>query len=99
MTADRCRDGTGARIDVIGEDRCPCLRSVDSRMRFQITVRYGVHHQRYHTFIVEAADAAVGLRTAAEQLPPEIADETDLVELRVAVEPDDRRYLGEDGVG
>lgn len=66
-------------------------------MRYQITVRYGGSRQRYHTFQVEAADAAAGLRRAADEMPDEIAGDADLVELRVAVDPDDRRYLGEEG--
>lgn len=66
-------------------------------MRYQITVRYGGSRQRYHTFQVEADDAAAGLRRAADEMPDEIAGDTDLVELRVAVDPDDRRYLGEEG--
>ncbi len=66
-------------------------------MRFQVTVRYGGSRQRYHTFIVDAADAAAALRAAADETPPEIAHDADLVELRIAVDPDDRTYLGEEG--
>ncbi|MDH3269797.1 MAG: hypothetical protein OEN56_00600 [Gemmatimonadota bacterium] len=66
-------------------------------MRFQITVRYGGARQSYHTFLVEAADAAAALRQAAEDMPSEIAVEADLVELRIAVDPDARTYLGEGG--
>jgi len=64
-------------------------------MRFQVTVRHGAQRQRYHTFEVEAHDAATALRLAAERMPPEISAETDLVELRVAPDPDSRGYLGE----
>lgn len=66
-------------------------------MHYQITVRYGGRHQRYHTFGVEASDAAQALSAAAAQLPPEIASETDLVELRVAADPEKRTYLEEGG--
>lgn len=66
-------------------------------MRFQVTVRYGGSRQRYHTFVVDAADAATALRAAADETPPQIAADADLVELRIAVDPDDRTYLGEDG--
>lgn len=71
--------------------------SVDWGMRFQITVRYGGSRQRYHTFVLEAEDAAAALRDAADEMPPEIARDADLVELRIAVDPDDRTYLGEEG--
>ena len=64
-------------------------------MKYQVTVRYGARHQRYHTYVVEADDAGVALRVAAEQMPADIRPEADLVELRVAVDPDERAYLGE----
>jgi hypothetical protein len=64
-------------------------------MTFQITVRYGGRYQRYHTFTVDAADARAALEEAARALPDEVAVEADLVELRVAVDPDKRQYLGE----
>lgn len=65
-------------------------------MKYQVTVRYGTRRQRYHTYVVEAADAGGALRLAAEHMPAEIAPEADLVELRVAVDPDERSYLGEE---
>jgi hypothetical protein len=64
-------------------------------MRFQVTVRHGARSQRYHTYAVEAADARSALEVAAELMPAEIAGEADLVELRVAVDPDARSYVGE----
>jgi len=67
--------------------------SVDSAMHYQITVRYGGGRQRYHTMVVEAPDASTALRATADQMPPEIAPEVDLVELRVAVDSDDRSYM------
>lgn len=63
-------------------------------MQYQITVRYGQPHQRYHTYTVEADDAREALRIASERLPAEIAPDADLVELRVAVDPDHRDYVG-----
>ena len=62
-------------------------------MDFQITVRHGGSRHRYHTFVVEAADAREALREAAERMPPEVAADADLVELRVAVDPDARAYV------
>lgn len=56
-------------------------------MRFQITARYG---HRYHLIAVEADDAGAALRRAADLLPAELLPHIDLVELRVAVDPDDR---------
>jgi hypothetical protein len=63
-------------------------------MHFDITVRYGQRHQRYHTYKVEADDARKALEAAAAAIPDEIAPYADLVELRVAVDPDAREYLG-----
>ena len=65
-------------------------------MKYQITVRYGGGHQRYHTYVVEAEDARAALEVAAEQMPAEIGSAADLVELRVAVDPDKRAYLEND---
>ena len=65
-------------------------------MHYQITVRYGGRYQRYHTLVVEAADVAEALRGAADEMPAEIAAEADLVELRVAVDPEQRTYVGEE---
>ena len=78
------------------EDRSVRRPSVDWGMRFQVTVRYGGSRQRYHTLAVEAPDAGAALREAADQIPQEIAGDADLVELRVAVDPDGRAYLGEE---
>ncbi len=62
-------------------------------MHFQITVRYGGQRQRYHTFVVQAGDAPGALRKAADDMPPEVASEADLVELRIAVDPEQREYV------
>lgn len=64
---------------------------------YQITVRYGDRHVRYHTYAVAAPDARAALVEAADGLPDEIVAETDLVELRVAVEPEGRGYVGHEG--
>lgn len=64
-------------------------------MKYQVTVRHGAMRTRYHTYEVEAADARVAMARAAEKLPPEMASEVELVELRVAVDPDDRSFVGE----
>lgn len=64
-------------------------------MNFSITVRYGGRRQRYHTFLVQADDARGALEAAARALPDEVAAEADLVEVRIAVDPDARSYLGE----
>lgn len=63
---------------------------------YQVTVRYGRRFQRYHTFTVEAADAAEALRLAADGVPDEIRGEADLVELREAVDPETRAYMGDE---
>lgn len=64
-------------------------------MKYQVTVRYGGARQRYHTLIVEGEHAPEALRAAAGEIPEEIAKDVDLVELRVAVDPDARSYLDE----
>jgi len=64
-------------------------------MKYQVTVRHGTLRQRYHTYLVEAGDAGDALRLAADGMPTEISKEADLVELRVAVDPEERDYLGE----
>lgn len=64
-------------------------------MRFQVTIRHGGGRQRYHTFAVDADDAGAALRAAADEMPAEIAGDADLVELRIAVDPEKRTYLGE----
>lgn len=66
-------------------------------MLFQITVRYGGRHQRYHTFTVEAPDAREAMQKGAAEIPDDIAPQADLVELRISVDPDSRPYPGGDG--
>ena len=66
-------------------------------MQFQITVRYGGRHQRYHTFTVEADDARQALTVGAAEIPDEIAPQADLVELRIFVDPEKRPFMGEGG--
>jgi hypothetical protein len=61
-------------------------------MNFQVTARYGRSTQRYHTFQVEAPGAVPALRLAADRIPEEIGPEVDLVELRVAPDPDKERH-------
>ena len=65
-------------------------------MRYQVTVRHGGSRQRYHTYVVEASDARAALAVAAESMPAEVAEQADLVELRVAVDPERREYLSGD---
>jgi hypothetical protein len=64
-------------------------------MKYQVTVRHGAQRQRYHTYVVEADDAGRALRVAAEHMPAEISGDADLVELRIAVDPDARSYVEE----
>ena len=65
-------------------------------MNFQVTVRYGARQQRYHTFTVHADAAKAAHKSAANQLPLDIAPDVDLVELRIAVDPDARSYVDEE---
>ena len=64
-------------------------------MKYQVTVRHGAERQRYHAYVVEADDAGAALRVAAEHMPAEISAEADLVELRIAVDPEARSYVEE----
>ena len=65
-------------------------------MTFQITVRHGGRHQRYHIFTVEAPDIGTALSKAAAELPEEIATDGDLAEIRIAVDPEARPFHGEE---
>ena len=66
-------------------------------MNFQITLRYGKTGKRYHTLQVEAPTAVDALRLALDRIPAEIVDKIDLVELRVAPDPDKERPFLEPG--
>lgn len=66
-------------------------------MTYRITVRYGRDTQRYHTYVVEAADARAALLRAAEAMPDEVGPVADLVELRESVDPEERAFVGEGG--
>lgn len=61
---------------------------------YRITVRYGGRFQRYHTFTLDAPDVSEALRAAAGHVPEEILPVADLVELRVAIDPESRPYAG-----
>lgn len=64
-------------------------------MNFQVTIRYGRKTQQYLSLAIEASHVPAALRQAADQIPPEIAEAVDLVELREA--PDfDKRMEQED---
>ena len=63
---------------------------------WQITVRYGERYQRYHTLEVDAEDIRDALRHAADGVPDEVAEHADLTEIRVAVDPDARTFLGDE---
>ena len=82
-------------------------------MSFQITVRYGTRHHRYHTHernvtdeqirasaatggVVCVSGVSIFLGTDAPDAD-DVARHADLVEMRPAVDPDARSYLGEDG--
>ena len=66
---------------------------------WQITVRYGERYQRYHTFEVQGADVRSALQAAGAEVPDAVAEHADLVEVRIAVDPDERRYVGEGDSG
>lgn len=66
-------------------------------MHYRVTVRYGGSRQRYHTYTVDAPDARTALTAAADHMPDDVAPEADLVELRVAVDPEERTYVGDEG--
>lgn len=61
---------------------------------YQVTVRYGGERVRYHTADISAGDIREALSAAAGEIPDEVAESADLVELRVSIDPDDRSYVG-----
>ncbi|MEX0935916.1 MAG: hypothetical protein WD013_03355 [Gemmatimonadota bacterium] len=61
--------------------------------RYQVTVRYGAPRHRYHQFTVEAPDIRGALTRASAELPDEVAEDGELVEIRPFVDPDAREYL------
>ena len=66
-------------------------------MNYQVTIRYGRKMQRYHSITVEGENAVAALRSAADLIPVEIADEVDIVELREA--PDFDKNIHREGEG
>jgi len=60
-------------------------------MNYQVTIRYGKRHQRYLSLAIQASDAAMALRQAADEIPGEVVGEVDIVELREA--PDFEKTL------
>lgn len=59
-------------------------------MKFQVTVRHGAPSMRYHTQSVEAENLKTVLVALAAKLPPEVLANGDLVEIRTAVDPEQR---------
>ena len=62
-------------------------------MQYQVTVRYGATRVRYHMDRVEGENLAEAMRTAAERLPAEVVEAGELVEIRPAIDPEEREYL------
>ena len=62
-------------------------------MHYQVTVRYGATRVRYHLDRVEGENLAEAMRTAAERLPAEVIEAGELVEIRPAIDPEEREYL------
>jgi hypothetical protein len=58
--------------------------------RFTVTVRYGTRPVRYHTFELDASDVAAALTAAGREVPDEMRERGDLVELRRAPEAHQR---------
>lgn len=65
-------------------------------MNYRVTVRYGGETLRYHLDQVQADDLREAMTAAARALPPEVVESADLVEIRPAVDPEARGYLGEE---
>lgn len=66
-------------------------------MNYQVTIRYGRKFQRYHSISVEGTNAVEALRSAADQIPSEIAHEVDIVELREAPDFDKNIHQEDEG--
>jgi len=61
---------------------------------FTATIRHGAPH-RYHTETFVAENLEDALRDLPGRLPEDVLEGGDLVELREAVDPEKRAYLGE----
>ncbi len=59
-------------------------------MHFRVTIRFGRQRKGYHVASIEADDLVSALRQAADEMPPEVAGEADLAEIRRAATPEDR---------
>jgi hypothetical protein len=57
---------------------------------YRVTVRHGQSRYRYHVEDVEAAHLGEAMAQAAERLPPEVAQDADVAEVRRLVEPENR---------
>jgi hypothetical protein len=64
-------------------------------MKYRVTVRYDGGGLRYHVETVEASDLRGALEQAARGLPEDVASRADLAEIRPAVDPEDRSYVGD----
>lgn len=62
---------------------------------YRITIRYGGMPPRYEILDLKAPDLRAALAEAADRLGDEVAASADLAEIRVQMDPDDRRYAPE----
>lgn len=66
-------------------------------MEFQVTIRYGSGRQRYHLIQVTGQNMKEVLAALPPQIPDEVGEHADLVEIRPSVDPEGRSYLGDEG--
>lgn len=58
--------------------------------RYRMAIRYGDVRQQYHVADLEASSLHDALRQAVDAIPEEVDRTADLVEIRLAVDPDAR---------
>lgn len=59
---------------------------------YRVTFRYGAPRALYEVLDIEAAELRAALRAAAEEVPDEVVETAELVEIRVQADPEEREY-------
>jgi hypothetical protein len=62
---------------------------------YRATIRFGGPRQQYHMMDLSANSLREAMRLAAEQYPESSAQDADLVEIRLQVDPDAREFGAE----
>jgi len=65
-------------------------------MEYQVTVRYGAPKMKYHIARCRGDDLRAALLRAVDGFPDEVVESATLLEIRPAVDPDEREYFDEE---